>query len=72
MTTKMTEKKSMWTKVEPLNLNKKKKYIVKIVNVGNDDDIVVIYYCEDGWFVLHGNYDAIDMTEITAYMELPE
>lgn len=72
MTTKMTEKKSMWTKVEPMNLDKNKKYVVKIVNVGNEDDIAVIFYCEDGWFILSGHYDRVDMTDIRAYMELSE
>ena len=71
---KVEKKKSAWTKVEPLNLNKKKKYVVKRANGGSEPDMLVIGCDVDGdWFARAGGVDNyIDMCDIIAYIELPE
>ena len=71
--TKKIEKKSAWTKVEPLKLDKKKKYVVRLASPEDPEPDVAVMACENGaWVVLYGEFDEVVMTDVITYFELPE
>ena len=72
MTKKKVEKKSAWTKVEPINLNKNKKYVVQFRADDDEPEMAVIFYVEDTWCMLWDAYPALELSDIIAYIELPE
>jgi len=73
MTKKKVEKKSAWTKVEPIHLDWKKKYVVQRAVAGCDPELLVVGYdVDDVWSVQAGAGVDINLCDIIAYIELPE